>query len=207
MKYKYFIIFPGLVLSGLILNPGKSYAQLWSDSYGALTYNMGLPMGDTKDYTDFYSWRGVGMEFRKFYSTNISLGLSFGWNVFHDESSGTYEIVNGSGHVTGDADKTINALPIMASIQYYLGEGGGTRPYIGLNGPGFYMIQRMDIGVFSFQDEGWNWGLAPEVGFVLPLQSEASMLFDIRYNYAFEMDNRGPYSYIGINIGLAWTTF
>lgn len=204
MKLKILSLAAGLML--LAFAPAGQ-AQFMGDSYSAITYNMGLPVSDTKDFTNAYSWRGMGLEFRKFTKPNMSAGISLGWNVFHEEVNGTIEIAEGRGHATGNQDRTINAFPLMVGLQVYGGEEGGTRPYFGIYGPGYYVEQRLDIGVFSFQDDGWNWGLAPEVGFLVPLQSGANMLLNVRYNYAFEADGRGPYTYLGFNIGFAWASY
>ena len=85
MKRKFLLPALSLVLLGLA---SAGQAQFMGDSYGAITYNMGLPMSDTKDFTDAYSWRGMGLEFRKFVKNTTSVGLSLGWNVFHDEVNG-----------------------------------------------------------------------------------------------------------------------
>jgi hypothetical protein len=192
-------------------------AQFMTDSYSAITYNMALPIADTKDFANAYSWRGMGLEFRKFNKPNMSVGLSLGWNVLHEEVTGTGQILQGSkdigsknigGAATGNQDRTINAFPLMVGFQVYSGEEGGTRPYFGISGPGFYIEQRLDIGVFSFQDNGWNWGVAPELGFLVPVRGgDANLLLNVRYNYAFEGYDRGPYSYIGFNVGFAWGAY
>jgi outer membrane protein W len=205
------ILFGGLSLLLLVFAP-TSQAQFWGDSYSAITYNMALPLSDTKDFTNAYSWRGMGMEFRKFSKPNLSYGLSLGWNVLHEEVNGTGQILQGNsnlgGAATGNQDRTINAFPLMIGFQFYGGEEGGTRPYFGISGPGFYFEQRLDVGVFSFQDNGWNWGVAPEIGFLMPVgSSDSNLLLNVRYNYAFEGYDRGPYSYVGINVGFAWASY
>jgi hypothetical protein len=205
MKNQSLLYITTLTLVTLIFSTA-GYAQFWGDSYSAITYNMALPLGDTKDFISDYSWRGMGLEFRKFSSRNISYGLSLGWNVLHKETNETIEINDGGGHATGNQDRTINAFPIMIGFHYYLGQKG-SRPYIGLNGPGYYVAERLDIGVFSFQNDGWNWGLAPEIGFFMPLDGGATLLVNARYNYAFESSGRGPYSYMGFNIGFAWSSY
>ncbi|NUQ43610.1 MAG: hypothetical protein HUU32_19640, partial [Calditrichaceae bacterium] len=48
---------------------------------------------------------------------------------------------------------------------------------------------------------------APEIGVLLPLQSSATLLLNVRYNYAFEGYGRGPYSYLGFNVGFAWSSY
>ena len=200
------LLFFALGLALLCLAPA-SQAQFTGDSYGAITYNMGLPVSDTKDFTSAYSWRGMGMEFRKFVKPSTSVGLSLGWNVFHEEVFGTIALGDDRGHATGNQDRTINAFPLMVGFQFYGGQEGSARPYAGFYGPGFYVEQRLDVGIYSLQDDGWNWGLAPELGIIVPLQSGANMLLNVRYNYAFEASGRGPFQYLGFNVGFAWAHY
>ncbi len=203
------VLFFSLSLLSLVF-VSASYAQFGGDTYSAFTYNMGLPTADTKDFANAYSWRGIGLEFRKFSQSksNTSFGLSLGWNVFHEETNETITIANGRGAATGNQDRTINIFPLMVGVQVYGGEEGRARPYVGLYGPGFVVAQRLDIGVFSFQDDGWNWGLAPEVGMLVPIGGGGTnLLLNVRYNYAFEGYGRGPYSYIGFNVGFAWSSY
>jgi hypothetical protein len=206
MKHKSFIIFCLGLMSLVFVS--ASQAQFWGDSYSAITYNMGLTTGETKDFISPYSWRGLGLDFRKFNSEKSSFGLTLGWNIFHEETNETLAILNGSGHATGRQNRILNAFPIMLGFQYYGGEEGRARPYLGLNAGGFIIAQRMDIGIFSFQEDGWNWGGSPEVGLMVPMKSgDASLLLNVRYNYAFEGYDRGPYSYLSFNVGFAWSSY
>lgn len=203
MKHRSLFFALSLVILGIA---PAGHAQLWfmGDSYGAFTYNLALPTGDTKDFADPISWRGAGLEFRKFINANSSVGLSLGWNVFYEKVDGTVEIGDGIGHATGVQDRTINAYPLMVGYQFYFGRKDGSRPYLGIQGAGYYVEKRLDIGLYSFENNGWNWGLAPELGILLPLERGANMLLNVRYQYAFETSGRGPYSYVGLNLGFAW---
>jgi len=187
-----------------LLNQGM--AQEW---YTGLTYQMSFPAGDTKDFTNQTSFRGIGLDFRKAIDSGTSVGLFFGWNVFHERTSETIELqTNTPGAITGTQDRYLNAFPMMLTAHRYFGQEGGIRPYLGLGGGGFLMVQRLDIGVLSLQNEPWEWGIAPEVGFVVPLQSGAMILVNGKYNYAFTGQSIGNtdinHSYWGLNIGFAW---
>jgi hypothetical protein len=58
----------------------------------------------------------------------------------------------------------------MLNAHQYFVKRKGIRPYIGLNAGGFYMLQRFDIGIHSFQEDEWQWGIAPEIGVVVQLK-------------------------------------
>src|SRR5262249_9776214 len=159
---------------------GSVCAQDW---YGAFTYQMSFPYGDTKEYTNSMSWRGVGMDFRYLADKNTSVGLMFGWNVFYDRVSGSQDlkIANTPGTITGTQDRIINSFPIMLSLHQYFGKRREVRPYIGINGGGFVFKRYLGMGIGVAEDTRWDWGVAPEFGFVIPLQGNSALLLNGRW--------------------------
>src|SRR5262245_18677274 len=80
--------------------PVAAHAQNW---YTGITYEMSLPNTDLKDFIDETSYRGFGMTFRQMVDRNISTGLFFGWNVFHQRTTETIQLDNGA--ITGTQDR------------------------------------------------------------------------------------------------------
>lgn len=185
----------------------RANAQWWQ---GAVTYQISFPTGDTKDFAGETSFRGVGLDFRKAFNENTTWGFFAGWNVFHERINESLEVQldDVPGVVTGLQDRTLNAFPIMLNIHRYLGQSGGIRPYVGLNAGGFINMERFEIGILSQDESRWDWGGAPEVGLVIPVQDRFTLLISGKYNYAFtgksvigtDINN----SYFNINIGFAW---
>ncbi|MCG6915354.1 outer membrane beta-barrel protein [bacterium BMS3Abin03] len=186
------------------LNQG--YAQ---QMYTVGTYQISLPLGDTKEYTGNTSFRGIGFDFRYSVKKATTVGLSLGWNVFYERIRKTSEIkTEHPGSITGTQDRFLNAFPIMANVHYYFGEKRGIRPYIGLNAGGYYMLQRFEIGIISLKEDRWDWGIAPEAGIVFPVDEGYAIIINGKYNYAFSgMSPLGTdikHSYLGINVGFVW---
>ena len=175
----------------------EAQIQQW---WGGVTYQTALTAGDTKDFVDQFSWRNVGIEGRGMINPNLSVGAFFGWNVFNDELSGTASL--GGVDVSGYQSRFVNALPMLATAHYYLGEAGSPRAYLGA-GVGTYWIEnRLELGVTSLTTDAWHFGLAPEVGFIIPSSSAAASYLNIKYNYAFEA-NGFTHSYWTFGIGVA----
>lgn len=167
-------------------------------------YQIAYPMGETNDYINKVSFRGVGLEWRKGINKNIQVGLSLNWNVFNQLENETTEIEN--GHVTGTQNRTINSFPLLATGHYYFGERKNTRPYLGL-GLGAYLIkQRLGIGVYTFEESNWHFGVAPEVGIQFPMGYDAMLMIFARYNHAFETSG-SEHSYLGLHIAIATEVF
>ena len=185
---------------------GFAQRQTW---YGAATYQISFPLGDTKDYIDATSFRGVGLDFRYTIEKNTSVGLTLGWNVFDERRTETAQLgTQNPGAITGTQDRYLNSFPIMANVHYYFGERGGVRPYVGLNAGGIVMNQRFEIGIVALQNDGWEWGIAPEAGIIIPMDREWAIMVNAKYNYAFTgesvFETDISHSYLGLNIGFVW---
>jgi hypothetical protein len=184
---------------------GTSYAQKekW---YGAFTYSVSLPAGDTKTFVDEISWRGIGLDYRYVIDRSYSVGLFLGWNIFYQRTEKTTEVENGA--ITGTSDRYLNAFPIMANIHYYFGDRKSFRPYIGLNAGGYIMTQRFEISIFAWQEDQWQWGVAPEAGVIIPVEKDFGIILNGKYNYAFTGESVFGedinHSYWQINAGFVW---
>jgi outer membrane protein W len=194
------------LLIAFLFITSNSFAQRW---FGSATYQMGFPAGDTKDFTGKTSFSGFGMDFRYNFQKNASVGFSFGWNLFHERVSETVYInTNNPGAITGTQDRYVNSLPIMANLHYYIGNRGKIRPYVGVNLGGYYLLQRFSIGVSTFEEDSWEWGVAPEVGVIIPINRELGFIVNGKYNYTFTgeslLSGDINHSYMGLNIGFVW---
>lgn len=171
--------------------------------YTSLTYNTGLPVGSSSDYISAYSWRGVGFEANWFLNDDMTLGVSTGWNVFYEEKTG--EFTQETKTVTGTRQHTINSFPVLMDYRYHFNEPYETRPYVGM-GVGAYWINKSDeMGVFYSQYRQFQLGLSPIVGVLIPV-GQVYLNAGLRYNVAFKTndDYTMDFTYLGINLGIAW---
>jgi hypothetical protein len=195
-------------LSGLALLslPAVSNAQRW---YGMATWNISIPEDDTKKFVDETSYRGFGLEFRKQVKESTTLGIMTSWEVFHERTNESFQLQNAT--ITGSQDHYINSFPIMLGLHRYFGADGGTRPYIGISGGGFVVIQTLRIGLAEIEEDSWEWGVMPEVGFLMPLESGAGLIVNARYSMALTGENlRGDESFLtywGVRVGLVWDQY
>lgn len=169
--------------------------------YTSFTYNMSLPTGETADFISAYSWRGFGFEGHGFLSDNITLGGSVGWNVFYEKLSG--EFVDETRTVTGTQLRYLNSFPLLFEGRYHFGEDYSTRPYIGAGVGTYYTEQETQMGIWYVEDQAWQFGFAPVVGVLIPVESTAINI-SIKYNAALSTSEVDGRSYLGINIGLGW---
>lgn len=173
--------------------------SLWS-----VTYQMSVPMGDTKDYIGKTSFRGFGIEGRAFVDNNVSIGGGAHWNVFYEKKDKVTADVSDNVTATGTLFNYINAFPFYANVAYYLNEGSYIRPYAAMNVGVIYSLYRTDVGLYTITQEPWKFSLAPEIGVLIETYGGANFTVNLRYNYGLETSDVDPLSYLGINVGVIW---
>ncbi len=201
-----------LILLFALLQPLSAQKKL----FGLLTYDMSIPFGDTKAFSiEGFSWRGLSGQVRFFIKPKLSAGLYFGLHVFHGETKQTADINIKDkipGAITGTQFRYINSIPIMLGMNYHAGKDTGTQVFFGLNAGVFGVEEKVDIGLFSVDQFVWHFGLAPEIGVIMPIGYNMSLTASVKYSYAF---SAGPplagesssQSYLSLSIGLGYTYY
>ena len=166
-----------------------------------LYYNMGFPMGNTKDFISKASFRGMGFEYQYLFNDNFALGGVLQWNTFYqDEPRQTY--VKDNGAINGIKYKYINTVPLYVTGTYYIGsDDANIRPYIGLGVGTYWLEQRTDMGLFTDIYNSWHFGLIPKAGVLIPISYSTSLYLGVDYNIAFKNSDLDQQSWIGLSVG------
>jgi hypothetical protein len=171
---------------------------------------MGFTTQETQDFIKEFSWRGFGLEYKKFLNMRISLGFCTGWNIFDEKRADPLILENGT--ISGTQIRFINAFPLLVTSHLHFGKPrSGFRPYIGLGAGTYYIIQRLEIGVMMLEEDNWHFGLMPEVGVLIPTES-LFVIISAKYNYAFAAGKsigKDPIdiSYVSLNVGVSVPAF
>ena len=188
-------------ISIILLIIVSSVAVQAQSSFFGMTYDVSIPTDKTEEFISGVQWRGMGMEGRWYTSKNMSLGFAWDWNVFQEVVLETANIENRA--ITGNQVRNINVFPFLMTGHFYLKGGSFVQPYFGLGAGVYYVKKRLDVGIYSLDEDTWQWGLAPELGFLFPMDLGFNLLLKLRYNYAFDAGNGDALSYFGINVGFA----
>jgi len=205
MRYLYMA---AAVVFLLTILPLQGYSQ---DIITDVTYEMSFPASNLKDYTDNTSYRGIGIGVRRFVAPKISVGGFFGWNIFNEDTNKLISLDREefSADVSGRQFRYINAVPIFFSTHYYLGKSEKVMPFVGANVGTYYIRQRLELGVYSINEDNWHFGIAPEAGIIIPLGYDNGVIANFRYNYAFESGESisgesNSYTFWSLNVGVAY---
>ena len=168
-----------------------------------LTYDVGIPFSETKEFTDNASWRGLTLDFDRFLSQNMAVGMGFSWNTFVEkEPNSYYESDNALIH--GTQVRYINTIPILVRFSYYHHMDANNSLYGTLGVGTAWQETRRQIGTFSIVGNYWQFALSPEIGYVFPVGFQNYLTAKVRYMHAFETSDAPTLSYVGIGIGFAW---
>ena len=189
-------------LALLLSSPAQAQDWFWGISYG-----VAFPVSDTKDFTEGTSWRNWNTDVLVQVRPNTAVGLNVGWNVFNEITPADDVVQLENVDVGGTKFTYINSIPMLLTIRQFMGSqsGNGIRPFFGL-GIGTQLVkQAVDVSLFRISDDTWHFALAPEIGVVLPVRSDAKWFLNAKWNYAVKSSDRTQ-SYWGINLGFAWQT-
>jgi len=178
--------------------------------YGSVTYQLGIPIGNTHSYVQDVAWRGIGVDLQWMVKPTLSVGLALGWNVFYENITTTINAVPGGVPagtgiaITGNQDRSFNFFPLLADVRWLPKLKSGVRPFLGAGIGGYITTQYLGIGLYSFSKTAFQFGLAPELGVLIPVEGGAAIQISARYNMAFEGGGIPFQQWLGINVGVAW---
>ena len=189
-------------LSSLFALPAHGAEDDRGTWYGALTYNMAVPLNSTSDFTGDFSPMGVGFDVRYKLRSDLSLGFAFAWQVIEGETSDVIELENAA--FQGRQFRWTNTIPLLVTSHYYFRQlTSWVTPFAGLGLGAYFFERRVDVGVYQVSSSTWHFGLAPEVGFGFRVAGMMPVLI-FRYNHAFSSDDSGDQGFMNFNIGIAW---
>ena len=188
------------VLTGAAVSPLTDVAEAQQPMLWGITWNVSIPFGDTKDFVDQVSFRGIGLHARKFTDDEYSYGFTTSWNVFYEKSTDTWQQPDADGAISGTQLRDINAVPLYVNAHRYWGDEIGFRPFLGLNVGLLYSYRRLDMGMYTWNDDKWQFALAPDVGVLFPYSSFLGFA-GARYNYAFKSGDFEAQQYLEMYVG------
>ena len=181
-----------------------------------VTWSVGIPVSRMNQYTTDVTYQGFTISGRRFLDKYNSVGFMTGWNLFNEKSYEPIDLAGGensSGTLSGTQVRSVNSFPLLVGLHHHYGKRDDMRAFVGLNAGMYYILQRLDIGVYRFDNDNWHFGLAPEAGLIIPFDEDKTSIYvGARYNYAFDSgttlggNENNFYSFYEINLGFAFSS-
>lgn len=191
-----------------IFTAGAAQAQLESGSsiyrgYTTVSYSVGFATGDLGEYISQPSWRGMTIEFGKFLTPEISVGLEASWNTFYQEMDyATY--TRGTESLSGKQYRYNYQFPILASFNYTLSGDEVLRPFASLGMGTMYSQRNTDMGQWRIREEAWHFALRPEIGILYEVADGTHIKLSGKYNTGFSAGDLDTQSYFALNVGIVF---
>jgi len=177
---------------------GFSYGQDWNTM---VTYNMGLPLGNTSDFIEEFSFRGVMVSGDYFIEDEWTVGFTAGLQTFYEEL-GRNTYTEGTLTATGDEFRYLTSVPFLVTGKYHLDRFNPVSAHIGVGAGLYNMIQTTEFAGISIEDRNWQIGFMPEVGVGLEMSASTDFYIAAQYNYYLESKDILSQTYIAFNVGL-----
>lgn len=186
----------------LAVSPVDRSSGLAGRNEFAGTYIISAATAGTHDFISNASFLGFGLDWGHYINDRASVGFSLRWNRFYQEDDrATYDVENAT--ITGKQYKSINMLPLFPRAKLDLVAGqSNIVPYVQIGLGPMYGQKYRSIGNYNYNDFGWQFGFAPEVGIALrSVYGSTGALFSVRYDAGLGSDAFPAYSAFNFSIG------
>lgn len=169
----------------------------------SLQYAASFGIGDLNKFISAPSWRGINFDYRKVVEDVVGIGFEVAWNSFYEKKDyATY--TKDTRSITGTQYRYVNAVPMMASFNYYLSPDQQITPYAGLGIGTLYSENYVNMGLYTLSENAWHFLLKPEIGVNFNLNEAFALTMVAKYYVAFKTEDVGARNYISTNIGFTW---
>ncbi len=186
-----------------------SFGTAFSQTIFTLGYEPATPIGEMKDFIGKTSFRGLSASANWFLGKKITLGATVQWTGFYEKlDRATFEAEGIA--ITSTVWKEFYILPIYVNTKYHFLEEGMFLPYAGLSAGVSYIEQLAQAGTYKFSKINWHFGIAPEVGTLIPMGIEKTWGFNVMLRYQMAFYNEFDINllqYLNYSFGVYWKLY
>jgi len=195
MMKKYFIII--ILALTMLVSKGQDQTLI------IVNYLPAISLGETADFTDNFSPRGIDFEVNKFLKEDLSVGFAISWHIFREKISGeTFDYRDLT--ITGTQFRYTNIAPLNVNVKKYFSfnEESDMMPYAGIGLGTNYAKQSNEIGVFALTDDKWQFNVAPEIGMLYDISRSNVLSLKVKYSYSPKAGDFPSMSYLSFGVGI-----
>ncbi|CAL1519900.1 outer membrane beta-barrel protein [Chitinophaga sp. MM2321] len=155
-----------------------------------VNYSIAQPLGSLKDYSNKTSFRGWSAGLQYMLNDQLSVGIRTGFQDYYERLPRAL-YPDKTGDVSAVQSRTLQSIPVQATISYAFTKPGSTViPYGNLGVGAANMNYEKYWGQFVEKNNSWQFMVSPEVGINVPFGKYSPVMFNanVRYNYS-------PYKY------------
>jgi opacity protein-like surface antigen len=181
MKTSYKII--AILVAGLF-TAGVTQAQEGRLNLN-INYSINTPTGNFKDVIDKTSYRSWAASLLYGINDKLSIGLGTGFQDFYQKyPRQVYKMDDGSD-ISAVLTNSIQAIPILAQVQYNFTPQAAIQPYVGVGVGGNLVLYRQYVGEFENSKSKFGFAARPEAGVFVPFRKGGPSGITLRADYNY----------------------
>lgn len=169
-----------------------------------VNYSVLAPTGNFKEYVSKTSFRGWSANVTYRINKKIAVGATTGFQDYYEKTGrAVYKDVEGSD-VSAVVTKSIQAIPLLATLHYHLSSGPSLQPYIGLGVGGNMILHSRYLGQFAVDNNKLGWAARSELGLFIPIRKGGESGVNIAGVFNFMPYNEDDLKNLnswGVNVG------
>jgi outer membrane protein len=173
-----------------------------AENHLSFQYDMSFGIGDIGDYISAPSFRGASAQYRYAVAHNVLLGVDVAWNVFYEKKD--YDsYTSGTQTLSGVQYRYQNQVPILVAVDYVFTPDKAFQPYIGLGIGTMYSERNTWMGIWSVEENPWQFALKPEAGLMYKFAYSNAIKLGVKYYSGFGGE-LGTLGYLTVSAGVAF---
>jgi len=192
-----------IVIALVLFINQQGRAQEAGSNLVSLQYSVGIGLGDLNDYIKNVSALGILIDYRFMATDNVYAGVELGGNLFYEKLDYASH-TEGTMTLTGTQWRYVSTMPLLVNVGYIFNPASEFSPYAGIGIGTLYHEVELDVGIYEFTRNQWQFAVKPEVGIIYKPMPEIGILLGAKSYNGFKTENSTAINYIALNIGIVW---
>ncbi|AXY77681.1 hypothetical protein D3H65_28495 [Paraflavitalea soli] len=181
MKTSYKII--AVLIAGLF-TAGALHAQEGRLNLN-INYSINTPTGDFKDFVNKTSYRSWAASLLYGINDKLSVGFGTGFQDFYQKYPRQVYKLEGGGDISAVLSNSVQAIPLLAQVQYNFTPEARVQPYVGVGVGGNLILYRQYLGEFGSSKNKFGFAARPEAGVFVPFRKGGPAGITLRADYNY----------------------
>ncbi|MDF2187627.1 outer membrane beta-barrel protein [Paraflavitalea sp. CAU 1676] len=148
-----------------------------------INYTISTPVGDFKDFINKTTYRSWAASLLYGINDKVSVGLGTGFQDFYQKyPRDTYKL-EGGGDISAVVSNSVQAIPVLAQVQYNFSPQAIVQPYVGVGVGGNLILYRQFLGEFGSSKTKFGFAARPEAGVFIPFRKGGPAGITLRADY------------------------
>lgn len=150
-----------------------------------INYTISTPVGDFKDFINKTTYRSWAASLLYGINDKVSVGLGTGFQDFYQKyPRDTYKL-EGGGDISAVVSNSVQAIPVLAQVQYNFSPQAIVQPYVGVGVGGNLILYRQFLGEFGSSKTKFGFAARPEAGVFIPFRKGGPAGITLRADYNY----------------------